>query len=426
MKSMLTPTLEIGSGLVDGLRRFSEDRFGWLDRARGLGPITRLRFGRVSSWVVTDPELVRSILIADASSWIRPPTLVTPIRIAVGDNLFTQRDKAWRRVHGEVAPALRSRALAPLIDELPAVVAAAVDELEADVVVDISAIAERLVTISTSWMMASEPLDAKGAESLAAHQRAVVDWVGVRLGGLAGVLPIAVGRRATAMRQARAPLVAHARDVIERVRSNEIASPVRAFVDAKVGGSPLSERALVGHVLGLLFAGVETTAAALAWGVIEGAAHADHWERLRDDPDHARRYVLEVLRLHPPAWGIPRTPSASGARLRAGDTEVSVRRGAVVTLYLRGMNLDERIWSNAARFDPDRHTRSDAVQARAFLPFGLGARSCVGHQMAMAELEALLPALAHHGDVEHNGKVAEDPHFALRPIGDLNVRFSGR
>ena len=58
------------------------------------------------------------------------------------------------------------------------------------------------------------------------------------------------------------------------------------------------------------------------------------------------------------------------------------------------------------------------------LPFGLGLRGCIGQHLAMAELSAVLPALARRGSFTVDGATTEDASFALRVAGGLTGRFT--
>ncbi len=96
---------------------------------------------------------------------------------------------------------------------------------------------------------------------------------------------------------------------------------------------------------------------------------------------------------------------------------VRVRRGEIVTVYLRGANRRPEVWADPQRFDPDGQPN------RALLPFGLGPRGCIGQHLAMAEMIAALPLLARHGDIRVDGGITEDASFALRVAGGIRGRF---
>ena len=188
--------------------------------------------------------------------------------------------------------------------------------------------------------------------------------------------------------------------------------------------APFPRRTLRSHVLGLLLAGNETTAAALSWVLVHAAGEPECWATLRRRPEAADDFVTESLRLHPPAWGLIRTPAAGGTELRTGDRSVRVRRPGVVTAYIRGMHRDPAVWPDPDRFDPSRHVGHGGGHARQLIPFGLGPRGCIGQHLALAELRALAPTLARRGDVVTVGVIEESADFALRPRGGLRGGFT--
>ena len=54
---------------------------------------------------------------------------LAPIRVGVGENLFTQSDKTWAKVQPFVAPAFRRKALEPRLADIDALIE---DEVERD------------------------------------------------------------------------------------------------------------------------------------------------------------------------------------------------------------------------------------------------------------------------------------------------------
>jgi cytochrome P450 len=420
------PELKVHRSITKALKLFDADRLRWLDEAAAVGPVVALRLGPAKAWVVTDPEAARTMLLGDSSSWIRPPTALAPIRIGVGENLFTQSEKAWGRLQPFVAPAFRRRALEARLDAMPALIDDEVRAIPLDTTVDLELALGRIALILAAWVLLGERLDRARAEEIAHHQREVVGWVGERLGELTGFIPIALGARGRAMKQHRAVLNRYADEVIARAQATgaERDDVLGALMHARPRGRALSPDELRGHVLGLFLAGNETTGAALAWTLVQGARAPDEWAKVRVDPDaHTLPFLNETLRVSPAVWGIPRVPARAGVTIAAAGITTRVRRGQVSTVYLRGINRDANLWPDPLRFDPSREHSEAKESQRSLIPFGLGPRGCIGQHLAMAELNAVLPALARHGNVTLEGPIVEDASFALRIRGGLRGRF---
>ena len=420
------PEVRIHRSLTKALRLFDADRLRWLDEAAAIGPLVALRMGPVKTWVVTDPDVARSMLVTESSSWTRPPATIGPIRVGVGENLFTQSDKAWAKVQPWVAPAFRRKALEPRLADLDALIRDEVEAIPRDEEIDLERATGRIALRLAAWVLLGEELDPTRAEEIAHHQRAVVRWVGIRLGQLTGFIPVALGAPGREMKRHRAFLDAYADEVIARANSATHTGDhvLGALLNARPSGNALTPDELRGHVLGLFLAGNETTAAALSWALVHGARAPDEWGKVRDGPRRAAPFLTETLRLNPAVWGIPRTPTRAGITLTAGDVTTRVRRGQLATVYLRGINRDPKSWDDPLRFDSSRHDTGPKEPHRALLPFGLGPRGCIGQHVAMAEMSAVLPALARRGDIIIDGSTTEDAGFALRIRGGLSGRFT--
>jgi pentalenene oxygenase len=426
-KTVGVPELKVHRSVTKALKLFDADRLRWLDEAAAAGPLTALRMGPVKVWVLTDPEAARTMLVTDSTSWTRPPATVVPIRMGVGENLFSQSETAWAALQPSAAPAFRKKAIDPRLAGIDEVIDDEVAAIPFDQRVDLELAMGRVALRAAAWVLLGEQLDRDRAEEIAHHQREVVRWVGVRLGQLTGFLPIAVGPGAREMKRHRAVLDGYADEVIARAQARGVPDDdvLGALLAARPAGKPLSADQLRGHVLGLFLAGNETTAAALSWAVVHGAHHPEEWAKVRDDPDRSTMpFLTESLRLTPAVWGIPRTPTKAGVTVTVDGITTRVRRGQVVTVYVRGINRDANRWTDPIRFDPSRHETAVKEQQRALLPFGLGPRGCIGQHLALAELSAVLSALARRGTFTIDGAPTEDASFALRVQGGLRGRFT--
>lgn len=420
------PTVRIDGSIRRALATFDADRLRWLDEAAALGPIAGLRFGPVTAWVLSDPEAARAMLVTDGDAWTRPVSARMPIRLGVGENLFTQPDKAWARLQPQLAPAFRKRALVARIADLDDLIEREVGMLRIDEEIDLELAMGRMALILAAWVLLGEHLDRDKAEELTNHQRQIVNWVGHRLTRVTAAVPFAFGPSARAISPHRRALQAYADEVIARANrrgrgNNDV---FEALIFARPHGKPLRADELRAHVLGLLLAGNETTASALSWALVHAARNPGEWARLRTEPERANLFVDETLRITPAVWGFPRTPTRGGVTLQAGAQKLRVRRGQVVTVYLRAANHNPTTWPDPHRFDPDRHLAAGKARERSLIPFGLGPRGCIGQHLAMSEMIAALPILARHGNIRIDHDITEDASFALRVAGGLHGRFT--
>jgi cytochrome P450 len=151
----------------------------------------------------------------------------------------------------------------------------------------------------------------------------------------------------------------------------------------------------VDQLIPLLAAGQEPPACALAWLLDriarEPAQAAPFLDPAADaDPRAAaerERFVKETLRLRPPVHAVVR-------RLREPLDVAGFTLPARTTVMLPTVLLHR---DPAAFPDPDRFLPArwrDGPDERAYLPFGGGARRCVGEPLAHALLDVALPRLA--------------------------------
>jgi pentalenolactone synthase len=199
-------------------------------------------------------------------------------------------------------------------------------------------------------------------------------------------------------------LFGYVRELVERKR----AEPADDVLSLLVADAPDDPDEVAGLAAGLLFAGHETTAAAIDRGVVLLMTHRDRWDALVRDRSGIPAAVEEVLRVELPG---AESPDGGTVRYAAEDLQlggVRVAAGDLVLLGVHGPNHDPRRFPDPARFDTTR-------SPNPHLTFGHGPRFCLGAPLARIELVELLDALvARRPDLE----LAVDP-AALRHRTDL-------
>lgn len=391
------PVVKVPGSARRAAATFNEDRFGWNDKAAGLGPLSQLKLGPFRAWVITDPDIAREMLVADSAKWIRPATARTPIRLGIGENLFTQSEKAWAVMEPTLSPAFRKRSLDPRLAQMPALIERELATVKPGESVNVVDLTTRLAMSIAARVLFDFDLSVERSAAVAADQYAMVTWVGNRIGSMINTVPFSFSASAREMRKHRAGLETFAREVVShgRARSEPAHDVLDALLTARPGGKALTDKQLIGHVLGMLLAGNETTALALAWAVVQGAKHPLEWAKLRTDATFAEPFITESMRLTPSVWAFSR-------QARRGATIGGHRTGwnsLTAVVYLRGMNRRPDLWDDPLTFRPDRHREADSSHKRSMLAFALGPRMCIGMHLAMAEMCAVLPALARLGDV---------------------------
>lgn len=157
-------------------------------------------------------------------------------------------------------------------------------------------------------------------------------------------------------------------------------------------GVGFSDAELRDELKGLVVAGHETTATALAWTLHLLAQHpAALHTLLADIKAGSDRYlkatIKETMRL--------RAPVFDAIRIAASDTELGghpVPAGAYVSAMFCATHVAEDVWTDAQAFRPERHL-DGSHDTWSLTPFGGGARRCLGAALAQLELEVVLSQL---------------------------------
>lgn len=192
--------------------------------------------------------------------------------------------------------------------------------------------------------------------------------------------------RAEADRLLYAEIAARRADPALAERTDVLAMLVRATDE---NGEPMSDRELRDQLMTLLAAGHETTATGLAWAFERLVRHPDALARAvqaahEDDDEYLDALVKEVLRIRPVIYDVWRKLTApvelAGHRLPTGT---------VVALGIGLVHDSAEVYSYPERFEPTRMIGA-TLTPTTWLPFGGGARRCLGATFAQVEMRVVL------------------------------------
>lgn len=191
---------------------------------------------------------------------------------------------------------------------------------------------------------------------------------------------------------------------------------IGAMLFASADAGEITEEEAGMLVRSLLSAGVDTTVTAIGNALWCLATHPKQYERLKKDPEKmALPAFEETLRYTSPVQAFYRTAAV--------DTEVAgikIEEGTKILCMLGAANMDPDHWDNPQNFDITR-------QAAGHLALGVGIHTCVGQNIARAEGQAILRALAEKIDqIEITGEVVWRPNNAIHALDRMPLRLVPR
>jgi cytochrome P450 len=371
------------------------------------------RAGRMVCWI-TDASLIRAVLLEGREAFGRTPVTQRILGPLLGAGVLTADGNAWKWQRQTVAPVFRHADLLAFVPAIGACAAGLLAEWGRDRPGAVRAI-DADMTAVTFDVIAHTLLpggDAHVAPLIGGSNFDYQKPLGWQLAyanfGLPAWMPhpgMFMMRIAQhQLRKAVAALVADRRakpagrdDLLERLMHAK---------NPETGAS-MSDDLLVDNLLTFFMAGHETTAKALTW-TLYLLARAPAWQaRLLEEiaavagrgailPEHIDKLSLttqvlkESMRLFPPAPIISRQAQREtqlgGFRIPAG---------AQVIIPIYAIQRHRRHWTDPDRFDPARFAPENEAKISRYhyMPFGAGARICVGMAFAMIEGIAILATL---------------------------------
>ncbi|HTU52162.1 MAG TPA: cytochrome P450 [Acidobacteriaceae bacterium] len=414
--------------------------------AKTFGPVSHYKLGGSNIVFINEPELIREILVTQASAFIKERTQ-NRMKILLGEGLITSEGDFHMRQRRIAAPAFHRQRIQSYAEMMVERGAAMRANWQPGQTFDMSAaMMELTLEIVARTLFATD---------VTAAIREINDEVNVimRLYNYLIALPRAESYLRWPIpglirfRKARARLDAQVyRMIAERRAANEDRGDLLSMLmtardegetAAAVGHSrPLppagmSDRQLRDEVITIFLAGYETVANALTWTwylLSENPAAAERMHHEIDEVLQGRlptledvprlRYTemvfAESMRLYPPAWAMGRQ---STQIIELGPYRLPAGTYFFFSQYI--LQRSEEFYPEPLRFDPERFTpEQKAVRPRfTYFPFGGGSRQCIGEAFAWMEGVLILATLAQRWSFHMVPGQAVDvqPKITLRP-----------
>ena len=417
----------------------------FLERLSRYGPIAHFRVGRTHFYVLSDPELIRKVLVAEQHKFHKHPwlNLAKPM---LGNGLLTSEGEFHRMQRRLAQPAFHPHRLPDYARTMVVTADGFQTRWSDGAVLDLSAemMSLTLEVVAKTLLGASVandiPVIANGL-GIAAEQ--------FRPGRLLFApllqrLPVPSTLR---FRRAARALDSILYRVIQERRASSgedhnLLSLLVSALDSEGDGRGLTDEQLRDQAMTIFLAGHETLANALAWTWLLLGQHPEAERSLHRELDSVvgdrspsasdyerlsftRAVLAESMRLYPPIWGM--------MRVALEDVELGgypVPAGSSVVMSQWVIHRDATHFPQPERFRPERWltTDRDALPRLAYFPFGAGSRICIGEGFAWMEGVLTIASVASRWRFEllPGQRITPKPRLTLRPSRNIQVRARRR
>ena len=365
----------------------------FLRSLHGTCDIAVLRLGPRTAHLLVDPGVVREVLVTRNHEFGKGE-LFEKGKAVFGDSILSSEGDRHRLQRRRMQPAFHRTQLVRYADVVRDVVEEIVATWEDGRTIDVDREMFKVSAGSVAQCLFSSHGKAKHAAEVTMRAMPVLAE-GVTKRALSPTslpfrLPLPANRRYDA---ALRDLHGVIDEIIADYRRDDVVRDdlLSMLLAARDGDSDdgMSDTQVRDETSGILAAGTETTARALAWtfhalGAFPEIAKAVYAE-LDDNADVERldllpRLVNEVLRYYSPAFIFTRSPHAD---VTFGDHRLAAGSIVLYSPYL--LHHDPAVFADPETFDPDRWISPPDVRL-SFLPFGAGPHQCIGAAFAMTEI----------------------------------------
>jgi len=417
------------------------------------GDVVRFRFGPFEYYLVSDPAVVKRVLVDNAKAY-RKSRNYLGLKILLGEGLLTSEGETWRRQRKLAQPAFHREHLAGFAASMAASTRTmlarwrAEDQEAAPAPRELCIHAEmmRLTFNVVGLTLFSSDVDGV-ARQVGGAMEVAMHWANEYAESLVRLPPYVPTPANLRFRRAKktlddvvAGLIAERRAVTGPDQPRDLLGMLMAATDADADGAEakMSDVQLRDEIITMILAGHETTANLLSWTFFLLSKHPEVERRVREeartvlgdrDPtladvkmlEYTRQVIEEVLRLYPPAWIFERQSTEADVLGR-----YPIEPGSIVAISPFVLHRHPALWDNPEGFDPARFAagESDKRSRYQYLPFGGGPRFCPGNQFAMMEAQILLAMIVrdHRLELVPEHAVVLDPSITLRPKHGIRVR----
>lgn len=410
------------------------------DLLKRHGPVTRMNvFGLGELYNIAGPEGIEQALVTDRESFRKSEGF----RVAFGENVLSTEGTQWQRQRNALDEFFYPARIREYADRIVELTQRRLSRWQPGTVMLHEEMSDTALDNFYGTIF-DRPLDPDGDMKLRRAANDINLWFKPSSFALPRWVPTPARRRfhqaVEIVENETHRLLDERRRELRRGNadvSDDLLSMLVAMRDES--DAALSDSEIVDQVVGLVFAGHDTTALAMTYSLHQIAAHPDVQQRFHaeveevltgDQPtlsdigqlEVTERILRETLRLYPPIHTIPRVTTES-VEINGYHLKPETRSH----LSVWAVHRDSRYWENPHEWRPTRWKDTSPRDAGyAYVPFGAGPRTCLGRRFALMEAKLVLAVVGQQFELDPLCGLEFAPMTTTQPAHGVPVRISPR
>jgi cytochrome P450 len=352
------------------------------------GNIFRMKFGSTDSYVVAHPDLAYEILVKQKDSFGKLGSDAGLARV-LGKGILTNADyDSWFAHRRVLQSAFHKEAVAAWTKTIHDAGSRCLErwrDLPKNSVVDV---AQEMLSVTLELLY--ELIFSLSPDEAKKYPISLPLTLATRKNSL-------VREAKRKVNEAIYALIAKRRD--DKASGKEFGDLLELLLTAKDAdmGTTMTDEEIRDELATVFAAGHDTTSYALAWTLYLLTQHPEVLKRLKEEvdvgttSDYTVATFKEGLRLYPT---IPSIPRIALKDVTLAGFEIPKGAKIFISIYLVHRHPD--FWQDADVFEPKRFL--EVSQPKAYIPFGLGERYCLGKNLATLQGQTLLAMLVKEFD----------------------------
>ncbi|KAH7672429.1 Unspecific monooxygenase protein [Dioscorea alata] len=418
-----------------------------------FGPLFMYSTGSIQLLYVSDPDLIKEIGLYKPLDIGKPVYLTKERGALFGNGILTSNGEVWTHQRKVIAPEFYADKVKGMVD---LILDAAVPLLKSwDTIVEsgggigLITVGEDLRSFSadvisrasfgSNYLEGKEMfLKLRQLQNLMSKTNLLIGIPGLRY------LPTKANREIWRLNREIRTLILK---LVEERREGSQASPKKDLLQSILDGAKDNlvstkdhDNFIVDNCKNIFFAGHETAATSASWCLMLLASHpkwqaqarAEVIEVCQGGPPNAdmlrkmktlTMVIQESLRLYPPTAFVTREAFKD---IKLG--KLNIPKGITMVIPTSILHHEQEIWGpDADEFKPERFTNGISGACKfphAYIPFGLGARTCLGQNLAMVELKIILSLILLKFSFSLSPSYVHAPAFRLTIEPEFGVPLS--